>query len=200
MDLLEFSTESVKTDKLDMSDATLLNDCNELIGTETNFKLCAGPGAGKTRFLINHINNVITNSTRLLKVKKIACITYTNIGVETIKERLDNATNEVEVSTIHSFLYKNVIKPYLWILNQEYDIPIDEVDGHDEIVPSYTLLKEWKKATNQHYIPDRDNTALRKELMGLQWLLEPSVAFPIYHINKHLTPPHPESRRFYISI
>lgn len=149
----------------------LLNDSDELINTETNFKLCAGPGAGKTRFLINHIKNVIANSTRLTKAKKIACITYTNIGVETITERLDHAINEVEVSTIHSFLYNHVIKPYLWVL-KEYEIPLADVDGHDEIIPTYSILREWKDVTNQNYI--RDDAALKKELMSLQWLIQPN--------------------------
>ena len=57
----------------------------------------------KTRFLINHIKNVIKNSNRLTNARKIACITYTNIGVDTIKRRLVNAINKVEVSTIHGF-------------------------------------------------------------------------------------------------
>lgn len=156
---------------MDLSRAITLKDSDELIDTESNFKLCAGPGAGKTRFLINHINNVITNSRRLTKVKKIACITYTNIGVETIIKRLDNAINEVEVTTIHGFLYRHVIKPYLWVINGEYDIPLAEVDGHDEIIPTYSVIKEWKEITNQQYI--RDDAALKKEFMSLQWIIQP---------------------------
>lgn len=154
---------------MDLLKAVTLKDCNESIDIETHFKLCAGPGAGKTRFLINHINNVIANSKRITKVKKIACITYTNIGVETIKKRFDNSINEVEVNTIHSFLYNHVIKPYLWVINDEYEIPLADVDGHDEVIPTFTILKEWKQITEQTYIKDRDNAALRRELDGLKW-------------------------------
>ena len=32
------------------------------IDIEKPFKISAGPGAGKTRFLINHIKNVLSNS------------------------------------------------------------------------------------------------------------------------------------------
>lgn len=162
-------TASIDTSGIDLSKAVTLEDCNELIGIETHFKLCAGPGAGKTRFLVKHINNVIANSKRLTKVKKIACITYTNIGVETIKKRLDDSINEVEVNTIHGFLYNHVIKPYLWIINEEYGIPLADVDGHDEVIPTYSILKEWKKVTKQTYIEDKDNAALREELGGLRW-------------------------------
>lgn len=153
---------------MDLSRAITLENSDELINTEENFKLCAGPGAGKTRFLVNHINNVINNSNRLNKARKIACITYTNIGVETILERLDNAIDYVEVSTIHSFLYKHIIKPYLWVLNGEYEIPLSEVDGHDEIVPRISIIKKWLKKTKQQYI--KDYNKLQKDLLKIKWI------------------------------
>lgn len=88
---------------MDLSRAIELEDSDQLIGTKNHFKLCAGPGAGKTRFLVNHIQNVIKNSKRLKKARKIACITYTNIGVDTLANRLENSLDYVEISTIHSF-------------------------------------------------------------------------------------------------
>jgi len=81
---------------------------------ETHYIVSAGPGAGKTRWLINHIKNVLNNSARLSNNRKIACITYTNVAAETILERLGYNGDRVEVSTFHSFLYKNVIKPFLF--------------------------------------------------------------------------------------
>lgn len=165
---------------MDLSRATVLENSYKKINTETNFKLYAGPGAGKTSFLINHINNVITTSKRLTKAKKIACITYTNIGVETILNKLDNAVNEIEVSTIHSFLYKHVIKPYLWVLSEEYSIALSDVDGHDEVIPTFTMLEEWTKdkvknnklTYNILYNREISNTEIKKRLMSLQWSLQ----------------------------
>lgn len=55
---------------------------NTPIDTEQHFLVKAGPGAGKTYWLIQHIKHVLSTSNRLGKIKKIACITYTNIGVE----------------------------------------------------------------------------------------------------------------------
>lgn len=63
-----------------------LNGCvnNMIINAQTklnieqDFKVQAGPGAGKTEFLVNHITNVIQTSEKLERMKKIACITYTN--------------------------------------------------------------------------------------------------------------------------
>ena len=42
------------------------------IDIEKPFKISAGPGAGKTRFLINHIKNVLSNSKRLNSINNIA--------------------------------------------------------------------------------------------------------------------------------
>lgn len=76
---------------------------DDLIPIEQHFKISAGPGAGKTYWLINHIKNVLHTSTRLYRTRKIACITYTNIAVETILTRLGSSSDRVEVCTIHSF-------------------------------------------------------------------------------------------------
>jgi len=135
---------------MDLSRAIELEDSDQLIGTENNFKLCAGPGAGKTRFLVNHIQNVINNSIRLKKARKIACITYTNIGVETLADRLKSSLDYVEISTIHSFLYKNVIKPYGWLLEDKYNLNIAEIDGHQDFIARISILKEWLRQTNQY--------------------------------------------------
>ena len=86
----------------------------EKISIDMDFKVEAGPGAGKTEFLVNHIKNIIENSERLSNSRKVACITYTNIAVETILKRVGSTlSNMLEVATIHSFLYKNVINKIL---------------------------------------------------------------------------------------
>ena len=68
------------------------------------FKVSAGPGAGKTHWLIGHIKDVIAHSKKLGAIKKVACITYTNVGTDTISRRLRYDNDCVEVATIHSFL------------------------------------------------------------------------------------------------
>lgn len=171
---------------MDLSTAIKLKDSDVKIDIEINFKLCAGPGAGKTRFLTNHINNILSNSKRLSKVRKIACITYTNIGVDTIVRRLENVIDDVEVSTIHSFLYKNILKPYLWILNNQFIFSLDKVEGHETVIPSYSILKEWKEITGHQRI--RDDKALTKALMDLKWQLQDDesieLKFKYFNIGK----------------
>lgn len=158
---------------MDLSRAIILKDSSEKIDFEKHFKLCAGPGAGKTTFIINHIYNIINNSKRISKVRKIACITYTNIAVDTIKKRLENSIDYVEVNTIHSFLYKNVVKPYLWALKDEYEFDYEKIDGHDEIIPTYSILKEWKDKTNQ-WKSLKDDKAVVKALINMKWKMNGS--------------------------
>ena len=59
---------------MDMSIIKTLESSDELIDIENHFKLIAGPGAGKTKFLTNHINNIIGNSARLGISKKVVSI------------------------------------------------------------------------------------------------------------------------------
>lgn len=114
------------------------------IDINQNFKIQAGPGAGKTQFLVNHINNVLQNSDKLSCTRKIACITYTNTAVETILKRLGKGiSNKVEVSTIHSFLYCNIVKPYCSFLPTEYDVCVAKVKGHDDPFVNYKYVNNW---------------------------------------------------------
>ena len=87
--------------------ATII-ESDTLIHTERSFKLSAGPGAGKTHWLTLHIKNVIANGKRLETARRIACISYTNVGADTVSDRLPNHSSIVDVSTIHSFLFANV--------------------------------------------------------------------------------------------
>lgn len=155
---------------MDLSLAKKMRDSNEKINCNKHFKILAGPGAGKTRFIVNHISNIISNSDKISGTRKIGCITYTNIGVETIVKRLQNVTEYIDVSTIHSFLYRHIVKPYLWVLKDQHELDYSEIDGHSEIIPTFSLLKEWKNNTDQQRI--RDDKKLAKALTKLRWELD----------------------------
>lgn len=117
---------------------------NTDLDIEKEFRIEAGPGAGKTLFLIHHINNVIKESHRLYSARKVACITFTNTAVDTIRQRLGNgAIEKTEVSTIHSFLYNNIVKPYGRYLLDEYELRMEKVDGHEEAAVNRKFLNQW---------------------------------------------------------
>lgn len=147
----------------------LLKDSDELLeNIERHFKVVAGPGAGKTRWLSNHIKNVLGKSERLNKCRKIACITYTNVGVETIIKKLGDSIDKVEVSTIHSFLYKHIVKPYIFLIKDEFGLNPAKIDGHDELIPSSGWIYQWKKNTRQIQTLTDDKQVL-KALSMLCW-------------------------------
>lgn len=145
-----------------------LKNSDELIKIDENFKLTAGPGSGKTRFLINHIHNVINNSTKLKNGRKIACITHTNVAVDEIKKRLESSVNEVETTTIHSFLYKHVVKPYLWTVATEFGLNINSLHLIKEAIPSYSLLPTKLK----WMVKDKKTQTLYSLLKKIKWIYE----------------------------
>jgi DNA helicase-2/ATP-dependent DNA helicase PcrA len=138
---------------------------------ETHIKISAGPGAGKTKWLTGHIDNVLNKSERLSVSRKIACITYTNVAVETIIERLGDGIHQVEVTTIHSFLYKHVLKPYAHFLPDHYELDASKIKGHDDkIMTGYMFLQEWKKRTKQARI--KDDKEVKKAFSKLRWTFD----------------------------
>lgn len=167
---------------------------DSLIPIEQHFRVSAGPGAGKTHWLINHIKNVLHTSDRLQKTRKIACITYTNVAVETILKRLGNASNRVEVSTIHSFLYKHIVKPYVRFIADEYEINSKLIDGHDDVEIERSYIIEWIKnhknvSSLKHPYSFKQLTkledniqAIRNWLSAIKFKLDSSGSLHIYSI------------------
>lgn len=97
---------------------------------EKHFKIYAGPGAGKTHFLVENVKNIVRTNDKIAKSKarKVLCITYTNAAVDEIKRRLDGYTDAVEVNTIHGFIIDNIIIPFQSdlkkIIKKDFDITI----------------------------------------------------------------------------
>ncbi|MEK5034923.1 ATP-dependent helicase [Paenibacillus sp. FSL R7-0302] len=118
-------------------------DSDALVPFENHFRVAAGPGAGKTYWLVQQIKNVLHHSQRLGRSRKIACITYTNIAVETVLKRLGTNSNQVEVSTLHSFLYRHILKPYALYLGSHYELNVKEMSGHDDTVVHQKKVKHW---------------------------------------------------------
>lgn len=136
---------------------------DDSIEIEKHFKVSAGPGAGKTRFLINHISNVLQSSNRLGRTRKIACITYTNVGVSTIISRLGEELDHVEASTIHSFLFKHIVRPYLFLLKDKYGLDLQKINNHYEHMVSSGFF-------NKTDLPKRN--IKENELRSLYWEID----------------------------
>jgi len=158
---------------VDWASCTTIDSDTELSEIEHHFRVFAGPGAGKTHWLTNHIQNVLRKSNRLGAIGKVACITYTNTGVEEIKSRLKQSAERVEVATIHSFLYSNVVSPYAFLLKDDegrYIVNIKQLDGHIEHLPSPKFINDWKRDHKLGYL--RDNRKVYECLINLDWYLQ----------------------------
>lgn len=144
--------------------------------TEINrhFKVVAGPGAGKTYWLIEHVKNVLQNASNFTNSSRIACITYTAVGAEEILKRLGTSIDRVDVSTIHSFLYLNVVKPYVHLLVDEKGrniVNVEEMDGHFENIATQGKIFQWQKeVNNRRYISKKKE--IKVCLEDLDWILE----------------------------
>ena len=140
--------------------------------TDHPFKVFAGPGAGKTHWLINNIKNIINNSKKLNLASKIACITYTNVAVEEILTRLNMTGDRVEISTIHSFLYKCLVKPYAFLLRYPDGrglINVENLDGHDDHIPSIGRILGNKTMSAAILRNRMTNNELKEVLSALEW-------------------------------
>ena len=75
----------------------------------------AGAGAGKTTKMADIITEYIIPDGKI-----IFCIAFTNAAVDHIKmkvaEKLGDIPNNIKISTIHSFLYQELIVPYYYFL------------------------------------------------------------------------------------
>jgi len=103
----------------------------------THLRIYAGPGAGKTHFLVENVKNIVATHPLVAKslARKVLCVTYTNAAVDEIKRRLDRFSSSVEVFTIHSFIIEYIIKPFQRDL---HDIILDEfgIDVGTKVITS----------------------------------------------------------------
>src|SRR5438132_10773835 len=87
-----------------------------LIAPDRSARVIAGPGAGKTYWLVEHTKNILRRSAKLHSNGRIAIISYTNVAADQLRIKLAETAARTEVSTIHSFLFRHVIQPYLYLL------------------------------------------------------------------------------------
>ena len=152
---------------------------NTNIDIEQHFKVIAGPGAGKTRFLVNHVKNVLANSCRLSRNRKIACITYTNVGVDTLIRRVEDEKDHLEISTIHSFLFVHVVKPYLFLIKEKYNLDPARIDNPFE----HIFSKGYYSQTDlpRRYVTENDMKGIYWEIAGNECNLRIKNKNNIYH-------------------
>jgi DNA helicase-2/ATP-dependent DNA helicase PcrA len=130
---------------------------------EHHFQITAGPGAGKTFWLANHIRVVAQVSKRINPCARIGVISYTNIAVREILRRLGTVGEAADISTIHSFLFRNLVRPYLHLLKMPDGSDLVShhlIDTHTEHFVAHNHLDAWlgMYGRRQLLIPARKNS------------------------------------------
>jgi len=139
-------------------------------------KIFAGPGAGKTHFLVENVKNIITTHPHVAqsRTRKVLCITYTNAAVDEITRRLDRYADSVETYTIHGFIIEHIIKPFQHdlreIISEEFGITVGSKGKITSQVEGLGILHGVDKIEMFKYITDitSENTELSysKKVMG----------------------------------
>lgn len=81
--------------------------------------IVAGPGAGKTYGIVSEVFNTVPE---LQSNKYLVVTTYTNAATENIKHRLSkkmSIPNNVFIGTMHAFLNKFIVVPYISLVNSD---------------------------------------------------------------------------------
>lgn len=142
-------------------------------------KIYAGPGAGKTYFLVENVKSIITTNESVAnsKVRKVLCITYTNAAVDEIRRRLERYVDYVEAYTIHGFIIEHIIKPFqddlISIMKSDFDISVSKRGKISSQVEGLGILHGIDKGEIYEYIKnenpgqfDTDGFNYSKKLMG----------------------------------
>lgn len=120
--------------------------CKKDYSNIEHFIVTGGAGSGKTYQLIRTINYIYEK----MPSAKVACITYTNVGVEEIKKRAPY--EQLWVSTIHEFIW-NEIKNYnknlvesikVLCKNNEIETKDKEIVNNEQYAPVQVQYKEYR--------------------------------------------------------
>ena len=130
----------------------------------------AGAGAGKTS---NMATNVIDSYEAITDCQNIYCLAFTNNAVDSIRTKLmvhyGKLPHNIIVSTIHSFIYQELIHPYYYLLYKKHynnisstsmpsdakqkAIKINSLDNHNilhvEAIPQKGMWVAFKKSDDK---------------------------------------------------
>lgn len=143
---------------------------------QNHVKIYAGPGAGKTHFLVENVKNIVTNHPIVAqsRSRKVLCITYTNAAVEEIIRRLNRFSDSVEVFTIHGFIIEHIIKPFQTdlrrLIREHFTIDIQGNKPITSQVEGLGILHEIEREDIHKFITDKTSETAQlsysKKLMG----------------------------------
>lgn len=124
----------------------------------SHFAVYAGPGSGKTHFIVNNIKNIVTSHPLIIdsNERKVLCITYTNAAVDEIRRRLDRQASSVVVNTIHSFIIENIILPFQSdlkkVMKKDFGIDVTRQSKITSQIEGLSILHGYEKENINEYL------------------------------------------------
>ena len=119
----------------------------------------AGAGAGKTTKMADYITEFEIPTGKI-----VFCISFTNAAAENIeekvKQKLDNIPSNIRISTIHSFLYQELICPYYYFLYGKQFAKLSTINLPANAQFKRAKLSELEKNDILHYTSIIPNTRL----------------------------------------
>ena len=144
---------------------------------QNHAKIYAGPGAGKTHFLVENVKNIAINHSTISKsnMRKVLCITYTNAAVEEITYRLNRFGDSVEIFTIHGFIIEHIIKPFQIdlrrIIKEQFDIDIQGNKSITSQIEGVGILHGVDKKRFINLLLMRLETQHRQPIVKSLWVM-----------------------------
>ena len=116
----------------------------------------AGAGAGKTTKMAD-----LVTEHEIQEGKVVFCIAFTNAAAENIVEKVERklgvVPDNIRISTIHSFLYQELINPYYYFLYGKHFNKLSVIDLPSNNAYKRTKLSELEANDILHYtkIPEK---------------------------------------------
>ena len=135
-------------------------------------KIYAGPGAGKTHFLVENVKNIVATNPLITQshARKVLCVTYTNAAVDEIKRRLDRFTDHVEVHTIHGFIIEHIISPFQQdlkeVMESDFGIAVSERGRISSQIEGLGILHGVDKNEIYDYVRKTNPVDFSKDELG----------------------------------
>lgn len=126
----------------------------------------AGAGAGKTTSMTDTIIRLHSETKSHLQV---FCITFTNNASNCIRNKLENyygsLPSNIKISTIHSFLYQEFIKPYYYLLYGKHYERISRAELPQNSAHKAAMIKrlDSQNILHQTAIPQRAKWVIVKK-------------------------------------
>lgn len=124
----------------------LTGEQSEILNTEGNIAVWAGPGSGKTFILLKKVEKDLgENKTH----KTVAVMTFTKKATNELINRVERNNKEIFLGTINSFVLNEIIKPFINDIDGFQDIDANKiVEKFNRKKNTYKELLETMKKDN----------------------------------------------------